>query len=177
MATRRKRPIPEGWITVQDIESFESKTPEWATSKAYKHCAALAEDDGDEAQTIIYANEDGSAIIHRTDGPVYEVNCGSRITDSVIWNGKAVFSLADGSVKIFESGKEVRSYSVHAGPATGVSLHPCDTLLASVGSDRSYVLYDLNSSSNQPAARVFADSGMFLQRTSFTSYADPILQS
>ena len=160
MATRRKRPIPEGWVTAKDIESFESQTPEWARSKAYKHCAALAEDDGDEAQTIIYGNEDGSAIIHRTDGPVYEVDCGSRITDSLVWDGKAVFSLANGSVKIFEAGQEVRSYSVHAGAATGISLHPCNTLLASVGSDSSYVLYDLNSSSDRPAARVFADSGM-----------------
>jgi hypothetical protein len=73
-STRRKRPIPKGWITSQDIESFEEKSPEWARSKAYKRCATLAEDSGEEAQTIVYGNEDGTAVIHRTDGPVYEVN-------------------------------------------------------------------------------------------------------
>jgi pre-mRNA-processing factor 19 len=159
--TRRKRTVPKDWITAKDIESLTPKRPEWAASEGYGRCAALAEDGGEEAQTIVYGNEDGTAIIHRTDGPVYEVNCGSRITDSLVWDGNAVFSLADGSIKVFASGQEERAYSVHAGAATGVSLHPCGTLLASVGSDRSYVLYDLSSSGNAAVARVFADSGRF----------------
>jgi pre-mRNA-processing factor 19 len=160
-STRRKRPVPKGWITAQDIESFEESKPEWARSKAYKKCATLAEDGGEEAQTIVYGNEDGTAVIHRTDGPVFEVNCGSRITDSLVWDSKPIFSCADGSIRIFEDGAEVRAYNVHAGAATGLALHPCGTLLASVGSDRSYVLYDLSSPKDKSVTRVFADAGKF----------------
>lgn len=162
MATRRKRPVPNGWVTIKDIQSFETKKPEWAKSE-YGRCAALVEDGGEEAQTIVYGSEDGTAVIHRTDGPVFEIKSGSRITDSLIWEGKPVLSLADGSIRIYEAGQEVRAYSVHAGPATGVSLHPCGSLLASVGSDRSYVIYDLSSSAPKPAARVFADSGKSME--------------
>jgi pre-mRNA-processing factor 19 len=142
------------------VQSFEATEPKWARSSAYKRCAALTEDDGEEAQTILYGNEDGTAVIHRTDGPVFEVSCGSRITDALVWEGKAVFSLASGAIKFFEAGQEVKSYTTHAGSSTSISLHPCGTLLASVGSDRSYALYDLSASETRAVARVFTDSGI-----------------
>jgi len=72
-----------------------------------------------------------------------------------------VIASVDGSITIFENGEEFRTYKVHAGPVTGISLHACGFILGSVGSDRSYVLYDLSSSSTKPVARVFVDSGMF----------------
>jgi pre-mRNA-processing factor 19 len=75
-----------------------------------------------------------------------------------------VIAAVDGSVTIFEQGEEIRSYKVHAGAATGLSLHPCGLILASVGSDRSYILYDLSSSSTKPVARIFADSGMSINK-------------
>jgi pre-mRNA-processing factor 19 len=61
-------------------------------------------------------------------------------------------------VKIFDvSGAEVASFSSHAGGITALALHPSGEILASVGVDKSYVLYDL--SSLKPMSQIFTNSG------------------
>lgn len=67
-----------------------------------------------------------------------------------------MFATAKGSVKVFESGSEVASFSEHAGPATALSLHPSGDILGSVGSDKSIVFYDL--STNTRVSRSYAES-------------------
>lgn len=65
------------------------------------------------------------------------------VTDTV-WSGsKVAFATAKGSVKVFESGNEVASFSEHAGAATCLAMHPGGQILASVGADKSFVFYDL----------------------------------
>lgn len=67
------------------------------------------------------------------------------ITDT-LWHGsKVIFSTSKGSVKVFENGSEVHSFSEHAGAATALSIHPGGTILASVGTDKTFVFYDLNA--------------------------------
>jgi len=78
--------------------------------------------------------------------------------DAIWWDSKPVVALANGAIKVFEDGSEIGEFTVHAGAATGLSLHPCGDLLASVGSDKSYVFYDLTSMSQ--LTRVFTSSGM-----------------
>jgi pre-mRNA-processing factor 19 len=80
------------------------------------------------------------------------------ITDAIWWGTRPIIALSTGAVKVFEDGKEIGSFTVHAGPATGLALHPSGDLLASVGSDKSYVIYDLASTTQ--VTRVFTDSGM-----------------
>lgn len=69
---------------------------------------------------------------------------------------KAVVSYSNGSIKVFEAEQEISSFSVHAGSANAVALHPGGSILASVGEDKTYVLYDLES--DQVLTQVQADS-------------------
>jgi pre-mRNA-processing factor 19 len=82
------------------------------------------------------------------------------ITD-VIWSGsKILLGTAKGSVKIFDSGSEVASFSEHAGAVTGLAIHPSSEILASVGGDKSVNFYYLES--NERVARIYADSGRLI---------------
>ena len=84
----------------------------------------------------------------KTDGPV----------TGATWAGnKAVVSSSTGSVKVFENGSEVASFAAHAGEVTAVAVHATGDIVASVGVDKSYVLYDL--STNSVITQIFTDSG------------------
>lgn len=84
----------------------------------------------------------------KTDGPV---------TDATWAGNKAVVSSATGSVKVFENGTEMASFASHAGEATSVAVHATGDIVASVGVDKSYVLYDL--STNIVITQIFSDAG------------------
>lgn len=87
-----------------------------------------------------------------------ELNAGSAQVTDTIWIGtKAVASTSTGNVIIFESGREIASFSGHAGEATAIASHPSGDILASVGVDKSYIFYDLTS--NTVATQVLTDSG------------------
>jgi pre-mRNA-processing factor 19 len=90
------------------------------------------------------------------------LECGSRITAAAFWNCKPVLALASGSIKIFDGSKQIASLQAHAGAVTGVDVHPSGTILASVGSDKSYAVFDLTDLENsQPVARVYGTSGEY----------------
>lgn len=81
-----------------------------------------------------------------------------RITDG-LWAGhRPVIATSSGAVKIFDNGSEAGSFTSHAGEATALALHPSGDILASVGVDKSYVFYDLTSST--PVTQVYTNSGM-----------------
>jgi pre-mRNA-processing factor 19 len=80
------------------------------------------------------------------------------ITSGVWAQDKAVIATSKGVVKVFEAEKEVSSFSAHGGPVNAVALHASSTILASVGDDKTYALYDLES--NQLLTQVQTDSGM-----------------
>ena len=74
------------------------------------------------------------------------------------WSGsKAIISTSAGRVKCFEGGTELANFSVHTGEASDLAVHPCGDIVASVGSDKSYVLYDLESKS--VLTQGYTDSG------------------
>lgn len=87
---------------------------------------------------------------------LFEVGSVGGVTDS-LWAGSlAVFATSSGLVKIFENGSEVSSYHQHTGKVTALAVHPSKQILASVGVDKSYVLYDLTTSA--PAMQTFTNS-------------------
>lgn len=100
----------------------------------------------------------GEAAIYSMEADKVErtVPVNEPVTDTVWAGSKVFFATSQGSVKVYESGNEIASLSEHAGPATALSMHPCGDLLASVGTDKSIVFYDL--SSMQRASRAFVDS-------------------
>ena len=82
---------------------------------------------------------------------------GSSITDSLWAGNRTVMGTSAGIVKIFEDGNELASFSGHAGEVTGLALHASGDILASVGVDKSYILYDLISSAK--SLQIFTNSG------------------
>ncbi|KAI0481255.1 Prp19-domain-containing protein [Xylariaceae sp. FL0804] len=151
--SRKKRPVPAGWATPEDIAAFAVQksnalpVPQ-ATAVAVEGAyAAVAGLGGDVAIYSIEADNLERSL--KVDEPV---------TDS-IWAGTSVFfSTSKGSVKLFENGSEAASFSAHAGPAIALAMHPGKRLLASVGSDKSFVFYDIKAL--QRATCVYTDSAL-----------------
>lgn len=88
------------------------------------------------------------------------LDIGEPITATVWTETKVALGTAKGSVKVIDSGKETATFTDHAGPVTGLALHPGRRILASVGVDKSFVFYDLESL--ERVSRVYTDSGMSL---------------
>lgn len=82
---------------------------------------------------------------------------GGAITDAIWLGNKAVISTSAGVVRVFEGDAETASFNSHAGEVTALTRHPTGDIVASVGIDKSYVLYDLSAST--VIAQVFTDSG------------------
>lgn len=150
--TRRKRPVPEDWAVADELQQFALT----ATSEPIcRGGRSLAVDEG----MALAGSSDGTAIVWSVSQQkiMQQWKCGASITD-VAWVGDlAIISTSAGAVKAFENGTEVATFSSHAGPVNGIALHPGDEILASVGSDRSYCLYDLVGM--KMVTQVFTDSG------------------
>jgi len=149
--SRKKRPVPEGWATPDDIASFQTissdaiPVPQATSIGVEGDYAAIGGLKGDIG---IYSIEAGK--LERS----LQVN--EPITDT-IWSGsKIMLSTSKGSLKIYESGQEVASFTDHAGPVTALAMHPSGSIVASVGSDKSIVFYGLDTL--QRAMRVFTDT-------------------
>ncbi|KAI5919011.1 cell cycle control protein [Camillea tinctor] len=151
--SRKKRPVPEGWVTAEEVAAFTVEAsnslpvPQTTTLTVEEGYAAIGGLQGDVAIYSIEADKLERSL--KVDEPL----------TASIWEGsKVIFSTAKGSVKVFENGNEIASFSDHAGPVTALSIHPGKEILASVGSDKSFVFYDL--ANLQRATRVYTDSAL-----------------
>ena len=151
--TRRKRPVPEEWATSDDISQYTTTS---TSEPLYPGGSTLAVQD----DLALVGGSDGIAGIYSVSNQkVVQAlkGGGGAITDGLWAGSRAVIATNSGRVKVFEAQQEVASFSVHAGEASGLALHPSDTILASVGVDKSYVLYDLTT--GQLLTQVYSDSG------------------
>ncbi|KAI1339396.1 cell cycle control protein [Xylariaceae sp. FL0016] len=151
--SRKKRPVPQGWTTPDDITAFavtasnSLPVPQTTTITLEGGYAAASGLTGDVA---IYSIE--------ADKVERSLKVNEPVTDS-IWEGsKVIFATAKGSVKVFENGSEIVSFSEHAGPANGLAMHPSQEILASIGSDKSFVFYDLINL--QRATRIYTNAAL-----------------
>lgn len=149
--SRKKRPVPEGWVSADEVSSFEPTTvnslpvPQ-ATSLDLEGSYAVA--GGLNGEAAIYSIEADN--VERTV-PVNE-----PVTDT-LWSGsKVFFATSQGNIKVYEAGNEIGTMSEHAGAASGLSLHPSGDLLASVGTDKSIVFYQLETMKR--VSRAYADA-------------------
>jgi pre-mRNA-processing factor 19 len=120
----------------------------------------------------IFGGLDGVAVLYSLSdkSTAQTIKCGpGSITGALWWDSKPVVALSTGAIKIYENGSQIGEFNVHAGAVTGLSLHPSGDLLASVGTDKSYAIYDLTSMSQ--INRVFTDAGM----SSFSRGASQLL--
>ena len=91
-----------------------------------------------------------------------ELPIGKPVTDTLWAGSKAIVGTSSGTVKVFENGVEVSSFSGHAGVVTALALHPSGDILASVSVDKSYIFYDLTSSVQ--ILQIYTDSGKTRRR-------------
>ena len=157
--TRRKRPVPEDWATGDDVASFEVKSTE---DSQFTRSRKLAVDEA--GHFFLCGDSDG-------DIGVYDIKAGAFTTRSNVgaggimdgtWaNDKAVVATSSGAVVVTQGGSVIHKFHQHAGEAAAVAAHPTGDYVASVGSDKSYVLYDLHTP--KVLTQVYTDAGKHYQ--------------
>ena len=146
--------VPEDWATPETVAAFDV-----ATSIATSHRTG---------RTLAVFNDGGLALVAGPEGiaDIYDLTerenvrtlqCGASITDGLWWNDKPVIANSGGAVQIFTGDTQIAEMRGHAGSANALALHSSGELLASVGVDKSYILYDL--SSFKVVSQVYTDSG------------------
>ncbi|KAF7510300.1 hypothetical protein GJ744_006796 [Endocarpon pusillum] len=154
--TRRKRPIPEEWATSEEISTFK---PQRTSEPLYPGGRLLSINEKDDLALV--GGSDGIAGVYSMseNRVLHALKVGGGSITSGVWAGpKAVISTSAGRVKVFERQEEAASFSTHAGEATAVALHPSGDIIASVGVDKSYVLYDLTTSA--VATQVYSNTAL-----------------
>ncbi|KAK2605877.1 hypothetical protein QQS21_003717 [Conoideocrella luteorostrata] len=150
---RKRRPIPSGWATSDDISSFDI-----TASSALPVSQATSIDL--EGSYAALGGLKGEAAIYSIEADVLErqLQVNEAVTNT-LWSGARVFfATSQGNVKVYEAGNEIASLSEHAGPLTSLSAHPGADILGSVGADKSIVFYDLTAMKR--ASRAFADASL-----------------
>lgn len=149
--SRKKRPTPKGWVGADEIATF---SPQISESLPVPQASSLGADAGYAA---VGGLKGDVAIVSLATGQTERtLQVNEPVTDT-LWHGsKVVFATSKGSVKVFENGGELASFAEHAGAATALSMHPGGTILASVGTDKSFVFYDLNALSR--VTRVYTNA-------------------
>ena len=139
-------------MTSDDLASFRTES---STDLSVSQATSLAV----QGAYAAVAGLEGEAAIYSIEADKLErsLPVNEPVTDTVWTEARLIFATAKGSVKVVESGNEVASLSEHAGAATALSLHPSEALLASVGSDKAIVFYDL--SSYKRVSRCYTESG------------------
>lgn len=153
-STRRKRPVPADWATADAIETYDTKQ---SSTNALPGSKSIAVNDAGDL--VLYGGHDGSVGVYgiSSDAIVESYNPGTgAILDGTFYGAQPVISTSSGTVLVLRNGKAQAQFRQHAGAATAIARHPCGDILASVGSDKSYVLYDLVNST--VVTQVFCDS-------------------
>ncbi|KAK5047151.1 hypothetical protein LTR84_007094 [Exophiala bonariae] len=157
MKTRRKRPVPEDWATSEAISSY---VPAATSEPLFPGGSVLAIHEVGEL--VLVGGGEGGAGVYSLPNNILQssLNVGPGAVTGGVWaRSQAIVSTSAGTVKVFEEGQEAGSFSVHAGSATAVALHPSGTILASVGEDKTYILYDLEA--GKVLTQVSTDSALY----------------
>ncbi|POS86142.1 hypothetical protein EPUL_002659 [Erysiphe pulchra] len=149
--TRRKRPIPTDWADFETISKFETS---FVSEPLYSNTNFLAVNDTTQL-AIIGGTEGVVGIYSIAENKIQQtIEVGYPITDGIWFADYPVISTSSGLVKVL--GIDELSFTLHNGSANHLALHPCGDILASVGVDRSFVLYDL--ASKKSICQIFTDS-------------------
>lgn len=141
-ATRRKRPIPEGWATADDITSFDVTS---STEPLYPGSASISLNES--GSLGLFGGADGVAGIYSIaeQKVVQTLKCGTPVTATAWLGSRAIIGTSAGVIKVFENGDETVELGDHAGPVTSIALHPSGAILATGGSDKRFIFYDLST--------------------------------
>lgn len=151
---RKKRPVPEDWVTSEEVSSFATETsnalpvPQTTSLDVAANYAAVG---GLNGEAAVYSIE--------ADKLERQVAVNEPVTGTLWTGAKLVFATSQGGVKIYENGSETAALSEHSGPATALSIHPGGDVLASVGADKSIVFYSLATA--ERVSRAYTDAGEY----------------
>lgn len=139
---RKTRSVPADWATGDLVSSFVTS---WTSEPLCPGTRALAVDEtGDLA---LVGGVDGLASICSVSEqrPAMTLRSEDGALNGVDWAGRrAITASSSGAVRLWsEAGDASTAMKDHAGAAIALSVHPCQSLLASAGADKSWVLYDL----------------------------------
>lgn len=149
--TRRKRPLPADWADFGTISKFETSI---ISEPLYSNTNFLAVNDSTQL-AIIGGTEGVVGIFSIAEKKIQQsMEVGNPITDGIWFAEHPVISTSSGLVKVL--GLDELSFSLHNGSANHLALHPCGDILASVGADKSFVLYDL--AGKKSVCQIFTDS-------------------
>ncbi|KAL1606236.1 hypothetical protein SLS60_003638 [Paraconiothyrium brasiliense] len=151
--TRRKRPVPDGWATGDDVSAFDVTT---SSEPLYPGSSAVSVDEsGDLA---LFGGADGVAGVYSLSKQklVQTLKAGSPVTTTTWWGTKAVVGTSAGTIKIFEDGNEITQLGSHAGAVSSVSLHPSGAILATAGVDKRFIFHDLTTF--KPVSEVYTEA-------------------
>ncbi|KAH6627429.1 hypothetical protein F5144DRAFT_494004 [Chaetomium tenue] len=150
---RKKRPVPKGWANSDDVAALQQVA---YTDLTVSQASSL----DTESEYAAIGGLDGKLDIYSIQGNTVErtLEIGEPVTATAWTGSKVILATAKGSVKVFDNGSETASFQAHAGPATGLSVHPGGRILASVGVDKSFVFYDLESL--EQVSRCYTDASL-----------------
>lgn len=154
MKTRRKRPVPAEWATADNISLFKPVTSLDTPCAGGTFLDVRVSDN----TALIGGRRGGAYTVQPSSGKLDAVVSEAESVTAGVWAGSRIaVATSNGKVKIVENGQEVASFGAHSASVTGLAIHPSGDILASVSSDRSYALYDIES--NRLLTQVQASSG------------------
>ena len=155
--TRRKRPVPDDWATGEAIAAYDVKS---TADTQFTGAKTLAVDE--TGDFFLCGDSDGDIGVYDLKQGAFTTrsNVGAGGIMSGAWaNDKPIVATSSGAVVVTQGGSVQMKFQQHAGAAMAVAVHPCGDIVASVGIDKSYVLYDLQIS--KVLTQIYADSGTF----------------
>lgn len=154
MKGRKKRPVPQGWASSDEVAALQQVA---YTDLSVSQASSLAV----ESDYAAIGGLDGKADIYSIQANKVErsLDIGEPVTATVWTGSKVILATSKGSVKVYDSGNEAASFEAHAGTVTGLAVHPGGRILASVGVDKSFIFYDLETL--EQVSRGYTDAGRF----------------
>lgn len=153
--SRRKRAVPAGWATVEQIQEYTTTQTSEATYPGTKFISLNKSGD-----VALVGGTDGLAGIFSIaeNKLVQPIVVGDgAITAGVFYEAQPVLGTSTGAVKVFDGNKPTAVFTKHAGACRALALHPTGDILASVGVDKSFVIYDLAAS--KAVAQLYTELG------------------
>ncbi|KAL2260470.1 hypothetical protein VTK26DRAFT_5515 [Humicola hyalothermophila] len=140
MKGRKKRPIPQGWASPDEVAALQQVA---YTDLNVSQASSLAV----ESDYAAIGGLDGKVDIYAIQANKVErsLDIGEPVTATVWTGSKVILATSKGSVKVYDSGSEAASFESHAGAVTGLAVHPGGRIVASVGVDKSFIFYDLET--------------------------------
>ncbi|KAK4131557.1 Prp19-domain-containing protein [Trichocladium antarcticum] len=140
MKGRKKRPVPKGWASSDEVAALRQAA---YTDLTVSQASSLDV----EADYAAIGGLDGKVDIYSIQANKVErsLDVAEPVTATVWTGSKVVVATAKGAVKVFDNGDETASFQAHAGAVTGLAMHPGGRVLASVGVDKSFIFYDLDT--------------------------------